>query len=280
MKSIPYDPKLPAKVYELSKSGMNPTRIRHCLGVTETAWNKWKREHPEVLECFRAGKKARSAKNGIAAFHRFVYGRLPRRLKLLWKEIRQVKGADSLKRLQTMQRDLTKRQRMNLFMYAIVDCNFNASAACQKIGLSSGDYARWKKDPDFRDLMMQMHEAKKDLFEGGLIGLVKQGDVNATIFANRTANADRGYNPAKKVEHTGLIGHEHMTVEMDDIIEELPLEVQVVIREAIKKRHEQIDTDISGSRMLPAHIARAADLDENDIGVIKGPEVVVKKEAS
>lgn len=75
------------------------------------------------------------------------------------------------------------------------------------------------------------------------MGLVKQGDSAATIFASRTLNRDRGYDPKLTVEHTGQVQHSHV-LSLETIIPQLSPKAQREILAAIEKAE---------AKQLPAH---------------------------
>ena len=114
------------------------------------------------------------------------------------------------------------RHKQQLFLYAILSCNFNTSEACRKANVSPHIIGKWMKDKWFAELRKGIEVAKKDLFESCLVGLVKQGDPSATIFANKTINRDRGYSdkivietresPGKTLEQLNLTLEERLLI--------------------------------------------------------------------
>ncbi len=83
------------------------------------------------------------------------------------------------------------------------------------------------------EVVKQTHEAKKDLFESALVGLVKQGEPSAVVFANKTLNRDRGYND--KVEVTHVLGEQHSVEDLQLSLEQRK-EILAAIRDAQTKK--------------------------------------------
>ncbi len=81
--------------------------------------------------------------------------------------------------------------------------------------------------------MDELNEAKKDFFENALMGLIDCGYPGAIVFANRTQNADRGYNEKIQLEHTGNVTHS-----MIDLSElNLDIETRRKILDAIREKN-------------------------------------------
>jgi hypothetical protein len=125
--------------------------------------------------------------------------------------------------------DLKCRQRVWLFAYYGTD--YSRSEACRLAGVDPEVVKGWLADKNFAALMRQMEDSKKDLYESALVGLVKQGEPSAVVFANKTLNRDRGYND--KVESTLNVNVSHS---VDDL--GLSLEERKKLLEAVRARNE------------------------------------------
>jgi hypothetical protein len=87
-------------------------------------------------------------------------------------------------------------------------------------------------DPEFAELVDEIHLHKKDFFESKLVELVQSGDSSATIFANKTMNRDRGYGDKTTIEHTGTVVVEQRVVQIGDLA--LPVDVRRAILGAVR----------------------------------------------
>ena len=137
-----------------------------------------------------------------------------------------------------------KRARQHLFLYALTASNFNASEACRKVNISRKTFENWvTTEPEFGQLIDEMHWHKKNFFESALVGLIRSGDSSATIFANRTLNRDRGYNEKFELEVKGQVNHAHAhIVQIDDL--NLPIKVRRLILEAMRDEDNIIPIEV------------------------------------
>lgn len=212
--------------YCLAKDGASDGAIAKALGVTTVTFNKWLSENEALAKAVCEGRSASETKQGI---YDYIYDRLPRRVQDLWDRIEgvdkmstsdPVEKLDKRRRRRALDREVelvqtTDKQR--LFVYAYVACNFNKSEACRKTGIALPTVLKWSTDPQFKQFLDQVKEAKKDFFEDALVSLVKSGDSAATIFVNKTINRDRGYNDRVAID----VNHK-----VEYSIEELGLSVE------------------------------------------------------
>jgi hypothetical protein len=237
-----YNSTVPIRVYQLRSQGCTQHRICKVLGINTKTWITWK-EKPEVaaaLEMARKPMAKHRAPQEFATFRDYVYDKLPEELKDLWDEIDACQDAkDCTARVNALLSGTGKRVRQHLFMHALVQKNFNSTEAMSMLGLHPNLIDRWKAtDPKFKRLIEQIHHYKKDFFESALIKLVKGGDTAATIFANKTYNADRGYSDKLRVEHK-IKGKVKVQVEMTVVpVESLQLTKEQK-RAALEKIREE-----------------------------------------
>lgn len=105
--------------------------------------------------------------------------------------------------------------------------------------MSKATLNHWiRDDPEFADLLDEIHWHKKNWVEQHLMHRLASGDSAATIFANRTLNRDRGYNDKIQLEHSGEVSVHHQVIAVDDL--SLPIDVRKKILEALRKRDDQI----------------------------------------
>jgi hypothetical protein len=74
-----------------------------------------------------------------------------------------------------------------------------------------------------------------------LIGLIKRQNPMATVFAAKTLLKDRGY--GEKHEVVGTVNHTHTHQQLNINLSELdlPLDIQMIVMEAIEKRQKHAD---------------------------------------
>lgn len=196
--------------YILAKQGYTDAKISACLGVEPPLFSKWRKKRPALNEALNLARDA-DGKDCVKDFRDYVLGRLPDHLQDLWDEINLCDSVPyGTARLKQMLDNRGTRIRQHLFLYALVACDFDASEACKKVCIQKGTLNQWQAgDPEFAELLDEIHEAKKDFLEGRLLRLVKQGNAAAIIFANKTLNKDRGYGDSKTVRHEGGVEHTH-----------------------------------------------------------------------
>ncbi len=231
-------------IYILASKGYNDTQIAGALSIPLDTFKGWKKRKPTVKYALKEGKNP--SKNGaITNVLDFVYDRLPDTHKELYDEIMRAGDKKNEKNGYERVRKLLENEgedtRKMLFLYAIVNSNFNKSAAMKKVCVSTTVLSRWMKDPEFTSLMDRIHDGMKDFYEGALVQACADGETQAIIFANRTKNKDRGYGDKLEMEHTGKITHEH-TFQLD--IAKLSLKAQREVfsqMEAFEKQQEQME---------------------------------------
>ncbi len=219
-------------VYELAKlDGMSDVKIAKAMGLSVPTFLKWKMKKPLFRYAYLKGKNySKNTDGSSVSFQQYVYQRLPKKLRRLWRELNKIKG--NTERIETLFAGKPKRYRQHLFLHAWISCNFNVSAACKKVNLSRSTLDKWiENDYEFSKLFKDIDWHKKNFFESSLCRLVQSGNSAATIFANRTYNRDRGYNEKQEISISGNINH--YVVSMDNL--DLPLEVKKLILENLRK---------------------------------------------
>ena len=229
-----YDPaKTPIDAYILAKSGLSDPKLALALGCHESVFKEWKKRYVPLQYAL---EQARGKDGSGETFSDYVYKRLTPELQRLWDEIEW--WSENPSGFEAMEQALTKESvkvRQSLFMHAMVVCNFSASEACRKVGLSKSTVDFWlKEDPDFPRLIEEIQWHKKNFFEQGLVKLVNEGNPLAIIFANRTLNRDRGYSEKLLVEHSGTVTH--LLIPLQRL--NLPMEVLLQIEEAMAQLPE------------------------------------------
>lgn len=228
------------KCYELSRGGMSTEKIAGVLGVTRTTMQRWMADNEDFRDALQKGKglnqKANGQGNHGPTFLEYVYDRLPDELKELWDKIQNAdKLPNPIRRIEAMLAEAGLRARQTIFVHGLVHANFNVAEACRVANVSRITFEGWcTRDPNFQMLMDQIHQWKKDFVEAGLMGLVRSGDSAATIFASKTLNRDRGYNPQTELVISGMVGHAILDVA------KMPFELQKQILDWTEEQRELV----------------------------------------
>ena len=231
------------KSYELARTGLPDPKIAQSLGVTPATFSKWKSENSFLQEALIKGRKeSRGSTKKGESLASYIYNKLPKHLQETWERINScVNHPNGVEKVEYLLSLAGKQARQHLFVYALVHANFNASEACKSVNITKRTLDAWTmEDPNFSQLVDEIHFHKQNFYESALIEKVKEGDSACVIFANRTLNKDRGYSESLKiqgeVEHT----HTHLDVTVEDILPELPIEVCELILDKMKERREKL----------------------------------------
>jgi len=224
------------KVYECARAQMSDNAIAGALGCSAATFQRWKDKYPAVVTAIRKGRK--NTRKDTQSFRDFVYTRLPKRLRKVWRRIDRFDNTtNGTERIESLLADHGTPARQHLFLYALLHSNYSLSEALRKVNISYQRLQAWKEDPDFLNLVDEIQGAKKDFFESALVKLVKRGDTNAVVFANRTLNKDRGYSEKLDISVNGSINHNHhFVVDVDKL--NLPFETRKEVWKAIKQEQD------------------------------------------
>ena len=189
--------------YDLARGGYTQNQIAKAIGVDPATFSRWKKTHIALRQAVRKGHGMKNGNQpGKFTFRDYVYQRLPDNLQKMWDCLVKMEDAKTgVAKIEAFLEKQGKRARQHLFMHAWTSGNFSLTAACRRVNISKYMFRTWlDDDPDFASLVDTIDEMKKDFFEEHLCMLIQGGDSPATIFANRTYNADRGYSEKMKVE--------------------------------------------------------------------------------
>ncbi len=223
--------------YEMARAGSTNAMIGKTLGISKLTFYKWLERRPALADAVKRGREARGRIDGnTGTFQEYVFKQLPPALQKMWSDIHAWSDEpNGIVRIEAMLSQGGKRCRQQLFLHALVHNNFNASEALRTVNLSKGVLAKWIDDePEFAEMMDEIHWHKKNFFEAGLVDLVDRGDAPATIFANKTFNADRGYNEKLRIQMEGTVTHLHAAVPLEAL--DLPVEVLDQVLAAVRRR--------------------------------------------
>lgn len=235
------DPALPFEVYDYARQGMSDAEICRLTGVSAARLKTLAAGDGPVARAIRAGR-AKGVGGKLSKrterFSDFVYRRLPPHLRRVWDKIdpstnpEDVLGEEDLRDLLL---DGGPDAKKHLFLHAMIACNFNASEACRKVGVSLSAFRDWRvKDPQFAELLEEVNEHKKNFFESKLIQKVDEGDTAAVVFVNRTVNRDRGYGEKLTIDHA----HTHSMATLDRVLELLDVDTKRKVLDAVERANK------------------------------------------
>lgn len=232
-----WKPEFAYRIYDLAKSGMTDATIAKTLGVSAITFVAWKKRKKEVTLALEQARKYKGQVARTETFMEYCAGRLAPDAKAVYDQVVAFdREANGQKRIEALLDKQGLRMRQMLTIHALIHSNFNASEACRKMCIQRSTFDAWcRKDPDFAELVDQIHTFKKDFFEEAFVNLIHAGDSSAIIHAAKTINADRGYGIKVDVKHTGTVDHRHELVEVADL-ETVPLEDRIRLLEAIRQR--------------------------------------------
>ncbi len=224
--------------YELARSGLTDAKIAKAFGVSPKTLRMWKTKRGSFKEAIKRGRNVIETQLA-KTFQEYIFNQLPSHLKDLWNKINAWEGhKNGIRRIEAMLRDAGKRARQNLFLYSLVNSNFNVSEALRTVNTSRKTFESWvTNEPEFAELMEEIHWHKGNFFEGALVRLVSWGDTPATIFANKTFNRERGYGDKTTIEVSGRVDHAHVHLTVDDL--DLPIEVRKQILLALRSKQQE-----------------------------------------
>lgn len=231
------------RIYQMLKLEMREIDIAQALSVDVTTLRSWRRRIPEVAETYKLVDKEQRANT----LPEWIYGNLSPELRNIWDRIMEWEAdarndpqSNGIQRIELMLQDQGTQVRQQLFLYALTQCSFSPSKALQKVRISKRELDRWiNQDPGFAELLSEIEWHKGNFFESSLVRLVEENNPIAILFANKTFNADRGFNPARKVEMNVSGNVSHTTFDMADLLPLLREETVSEIMTAIRSVEER-----------------------------------------
>lgn len=246
-------------VYRLVRLGIAEIEVCKELKVSRRTFLDWKTEHPELAECLAiAGKELEDGKS----FPRWIYSKLTPEVRKVWDAIQKVTEENNgFGKIELILQDHGKRVRQQLFLYALCLSDFSASEAMARVHISKWDLDRWCEEEDFKKLLEEIGWHKGNFFEQALVGLVKEGNPAAVLFANKNYNRDRGYGSHSTVDvnHSGQVLHG--VVDLAEIMSELSETTKLELLTIIRKREEARNAaPATPQQKMLDHISRREDL--------------------
>ena len=226
-----------AQAYELIKGGMSERKTAQVLGISFWTLKSWKKKKPYFKSIVREARRAcRGNGETVMDWHDYVYHQLSDEMKEVW---RRINHWDSIKngveRIEVILADRGLRVRQSLFIHAWVVSNFSISQALRKVNVSRGTFKLWKNnDPGFAALTEDIQWYYKNWVQDQLTRLICMGDTTATVFANRTLNADRF--PDKRAVDMNVQGSiQHNVIDVDSL--DLDLKTKKILLKAIRNQN-------------------------------------------
>jgi len=220
------------------------TKIAEALGTSAPVLYKWIEKFPELKEAKELAVKRRQE---TCTFQGHVYRQLPPKIRKIWKEIQFWEDAgDADEKIAEIMSGKSKKIRKEIWIHAMIHYGFSKSEACRIASIPRATVDNWsREDPVFRQMILEIHNSKKDFVEKSLLDLVEMKNPGAIMFASRTLNRDRGYNDKLEVEHTGTIAHVGYSI--DDL--DLPLEARKQYLDAVRRK-EAVDVETVETKQL------------------------------
>lgn len=226
------------QIYDFAKTGYNQKQIAEAIGVEWKVFSKWYKQYPLVKKAVAYGKNYTQEIASGTSFKDYVYEKLPEDLKEVWNKITQWEDSDnSYNLITTLLKSKGREAKQYLFIHALITKSFNPSEALKALCMKKSELDNWMLAGDgFAELINQIQWHKGNFFEEALISAVGRGDTAAIIFANKTFNAQRGYESKLSVDISGTVAHNHTHTDIgiDDL--DLPLEIKLQILDALEKK--------------------------------------------
>lgn len=224
------------RAYLVARTGAKNSAIAKALGVSQKQFKVWVENRPALKESITLARNSSDGKNA-KTFSDYVYDRLTPKLKRLWEELEELHDdpQSTTKQVERLFQNHGTQSRQRIFLHAVINSNFNYSTALRMANISKRTLDRWLiNDPSFGELLDELQWHKANFFEDSLVALVGIKDVDATLFANRTFNRDRGY--GDKIQHdvnvSGSVAVNVSVIDVDDL--DLPFRVRKEILQAVR----------------------------------------------
>lgn len=231
-----FEPTMYVSAYELARDGLTDTEIAGTFGVSMLTLRRWCDKRPALADALARGRHFRDPGHELS-FREYVYDHLSPELRGLWDEINACETLENgVERVSALLHRHGVRTRQHLFIYALTQTMFNISRALRKVGVARKQFEDWcANDPEFHELIDEIHWHKQNFFEQSFIGRCMAGDTHAIIHAVKTKCRDRGYNEKIEIEHSGAVQMQHVVsiTELD-----LDIETQRAVLAALRHKQE------------------------------------------
>ena len=225
--------------YELSRDGLSNAQIARTLGVVGITFRGWVKKNKALADALKRGRHVRDP-GPVRTFHDYIYDHLEPKLRELWNKIHECATLEnSVERTEALLGKYCTRTRQHLFLYALTQSMFNVSQSLRKLCIPRQTFQSWcSNDPDFQELMDEIHWYKQNFFEQAFIGRVAAGDTHAIIHAVKTKCRSRGYNEKVEVIHSGQVEVKN-TFSVVDLDLDIPTRRKILDATRKKKKFEE-----------------------------------------
>ena len=197
MPKLKWDDGFYVKAYRAARLGLSDHAISKALGITQQTFGRWWNEKPAFKSAVEEGRRGDTS---LGTFRAFYQQRLS-------PECRNLYDGLTSPNVKARQRTLTKlegagtKTRQHVYLFALIECDLAATKARAVADVDRDVVQLWMKDHNFRRLLDEITECKKDFYEGSFLKLVQSGSEAAIIHAAKTVNRDRGYGELVRVDH-------------------------------------------------------------------------------
>lgn len=231
--------KLYIKIYEAAKDGYTDKQIAATCGMSYSMFCYHKKRKGTIRWAL---KRARTkVKTGVDNVLEHVYGRLSDEHKALYDEIcvlgkKNVKnGYEKVRLLMENQGENVQKQ---LFLYALVKCNFIQSKARKKCCVSLKKVQEWMTDPAFVAFLDEIQEGADDFYHDHFNKAVQNGETQAIIHAMKTKLRHRGFGEVSKLEVEGNV---NVTGKLELDVSALSLSAQREIAQQLESQEKEAE---------------------------------------
>ena len=104
----------------------------------------------------------------------------------------------------------TTKMKQDIFIAGFEKSMCNISAGCKQVPITRKTFYSWmKKNPAFKNRVMEAYEKRKDFGESKLMERINEGNVASLLFFLRTQAKDRGYVERSELDVEGRLEHGH-----------------------------------------------------------------------
>lgn len=172
--------------------------------------------HPHWVKARELVEKHQEARTRERTFGEYVFKHLSPEARDTWKELQfWAEHQDGQLHIEKIMSGRAKKIRQELFIHALVSTHFDISNALRMTGLSKKVLEQWRQDFHFGQLFDEVQWHKKNFFEKAMLDLVQERNPYATVWANKTVNADRGYSEKVRIEHAVDVGFTFEELDLD-----------------------------------------------------------------
>jgi len=216
--------------------------------------------HPRWVKAREVAAANQSARSREKTFGHYVFKHLSDEARETWKELKfWVEHEGGQVQIQRILGGRARKIRQELFIHALVSTHYDMSRALSMTGLAKSTLDHWvAEDLHFAQLFDEIQWHKKNFFEKAMLDLVAERNPLATVWVNKTVNADRGYSEKIQVQHS--IADAGFTFEDLD----LDVDTRRKVLAAIRKRQalKAGETNRNGQKRLAAPVVDVEAVEE------------------